>query len=172
MASQLPAPPLTLRPLSLSDAPALQAIYAASADFFLEASGAPCSADQAEADLAAVESDDGRYLLGITLAEETVGVIDLRLASPEPFDVHIGLILLTPGHRRQGLGTWALRILEEWLRQATPTERVVVTIPAPAYAAQAFFRACSYTFSGQSTRVIAGDTRLRLLAMQKLLQPD
>ena len=98
-----------------------------------------------------------------------IGVIDLRLASPEPFDVHIGLLLLAEPHRRQGLGSWALRILEEWLRQATPTEAVVVAIPAQDHAAQAFFTAHGYTFTGHSTRVLAAEQRTRLLTMRKPL---
>lgn len=167
-----PTPPLTLRPLNSSDAPALQAVYGAGADFFVSNGGATPPADQAVDDLAAAAADDGRYLLGIDLAGEMVGVIDLRLASPEPFDVHVGLILLTPAYRRQGLGRWALRILEAWLRRATPTEKVVLTVPAHAYAAQAFFRACGYRFSGQSTRIIASGERLRLLTMEKTLRPD
>jgi GNAT superfamily N-acetyltransferase len=164
-----PAPPLTLRPLSTLDAPALQAVYQASADYFLDRGGAPPDPGQAGADLAAAAAEDGRFLLGIALHESMIGAIDFRLASPGPFDVSIGLILLAEQHRRQGLGSWALRILEEWLRQATPTEAVVVAVPAQAHGAQAFFTVHGYTFSGQSTRVLTGEQRTRLLFMRKPL---
>lgn len=99
-----------------------------------------------------------------------IGVIDLRLASPGPFDVAIKLILLAKPHRRQGLGTWALRILDAWLRRDTPTEAVVVAVPAQDHAAQAFFRANGHTFTGETTRVLTGEQRTRLLVMRKSLK--
>jgi GNAT superfamily N-acetyltransferase len=169
MASHLPVPPLTLRPLSTLDAPALQAVYQAGADFFLDRGGAPPESGQSGADLAAAAAEDGRFLLGISLHESVVGLLDLRLAYPEPFDVSIGLILLAEAHRRQGLGTWALRMLEAWLRCDTPTEAVIVAVPAQDRAAQGFFLANGYTFTGQSTRVVKASTRLRLLEMRKSL---
>jgi GNAT superfamily N-acetyltransferase len=158
-----------LRPLSPVDAPELQAVYQASADFFDSRGGAPSDPDQAEADLAAAVAEDGRFLLGITLHESMIGVIDLRLASPGPFDVSIGLVLLAEPYRRQGLGRWALRILEAWLSRDTPTEAVIVAVPAQCHAAQAFFQANGYTFTGQSTRVLIGSSRPRLLEMRKSL---
>jgi RimJ/RimL family protein N-acetyltransferase len=164
-----PAPPLTLRPLSPVDAPALETVYQGSADFFIGHGSAPPDPGQAEADLAAAAAEDGRFLLGITLHESMIGVIDLRLASPGPFDVSIGLILLAEPQRRRGLGTWALRILEAWLNRDTPTEAVIVAVPAQNHAAQAFFKANGYTFTGQSTRVLVGSSRPRLLEMRKSL---
>lgn len=98
-----------------------------------------------------------------------IGLLDLRLAYPEPFDVSIGVILLAEAHRRQGLGSWALRMLETWLRRDTPTEAVIAAVPAQDHAAQAFFRANGYLYTGQSTRVLVGSSRPRLLEMRKNL---
>lgn len=164
-----PAPPLTLQPLSPVDAPDLQAVYQASADFFLDRAGAPLDPGQASADLAAAAAEEGRFLLGIAIHDALIGAIDLWLAYPEPFDVSIGLILLEESCRRQTLGTWALRILEAWLRRDTPTEAVVVAVPAHDRAAQSFFLANGYAFTGQSTRMQAGPIRPRLLNMRKSL---
>ena len=161
-----PVPPLTLRPLSVADAAALQAVYAASEDYFLRASAAP---PQAADELREAADEEGRFLLGIYLSGEMIGVLDVRLAYPEPFDVAIGFILLAAAQRRQGLGSWALRLLETWLARDTPTEAVLLQVPATDHAAQAFFRANDYTFTGQSTRVLAGDLRVRLLEMRKNL---
>jgi hypothetical protein len=165
----LPAPPLTLRPLSPADAPALHAVYQASVDFFLGRAGAPPDPAQASADLAAAAAEDGRFLLGISLHESMIGLLDLRLAYPEPYDVSIGLILVAEPQRRHGLGTWALRMLEAWLRRDTPTEAVVVAVPAQDRAAQGFFLANGYAFTGQSTRVLVGSARPRMLEMRKSL---
>lgn len=98
-----------------------------------------------------------------------VGLLDLRLAYPGPFDVSVGLILLVEGQRRQGLGTWALRMLETWLARDTPTEAVLAAVPAQDHAAQAFFLANDYVFTGQATRVLVGSSRPRLLEMRKNL---
>ena len=164
------APPLTLRPLSPTDAPALQAVYQASADFFLACRGAPPDPGQAEADLAAAAAEDGRYLLGITLHETMIGVVDLLLASPGPYEVRIGLILMEPSYRRQRLGSWALRILEAWLSRDTPTEAVVALVPANDYAGQSFMLHNGYQFTGETVRVLVGETRTRLLWMRKALR--
>jgi GNAT superfamily N-acetyltransferase len=165
-ATDLPAPPLTLRPLSAADAPALQAVYAAAADYFLRASSA---LPQAAAELQQAAGEEGRFLLGIYLSGEMIGLLDLRLAYPGPYDVSVGLILLAEGQRRQGLGSWALRILEAWLRRDTPTEAVIISVPAQDHVAQGFFLAHEYTFTGQSTRVLIGSARPRLLEMRKSL---
>ncbi len=98
-----------------------------------------------------------------------IGLLDLRLAYPEPFDVSIGLILLAQGQRRQRLGSWALRMLETWLRRDTPTEAVVAAVPAQDRAAQRFFLASGYAFTGDATRITAGDQRWRLLVLKKTL---
>ena len=168
-ASQSPAPPLTLRPLSPDDASELQAVYQASAAFFIGDSGAPLDPAQASADLAAAGAEEGRFLVGIALHDAMIGVIDLWLAQPGPLDVAIGLILLAEPYRRQKLGTWALRILEAWLSRDTPSEAVVVAVPAQDHAAQGFFTASGYSFTGQSTRALVGTSRLRLLEMRKSL---
>ena len=168
-ASQSPAPPLTLRPLSPDDASELQAVYQASAAFFIGDSGAPLDPAQASADLAAAAADEGRFLVGIALHDAMIGVIDLWLAQPGPLDVAIGLILLAEPYRRQKLGTWALRILEAWLSRDTPSEAVVVAVSAQNHAAQSFFRVNGYTFTGQSSRVRAGFSRSRRLEMRKSL---
>jgi exonuclease VII large subunit len=60
-------------------------------------------------------------------------------------------------------------MLEAWLRRDTPTEAVVVAVPAQDRAAQSFFQANGYAFTGETARVLAGNTRLRLLKMRKSL---
>lgn len=164
-------PPLTLQPLGLADAQALQQVYEGAQDFFVAAAGAHAPPERAGQDLAEAASDDGRYLLGIFLQEPLAGVIDFRLAEPEPYQVRLGLVLLAEPYRRQRLGSWALRIFEEWLRQSTPTEAVVLTVRAQDYAAQAFFRNQGYDFTGQALRVNAQPVGTsRLLWMRKDLQ--
>lgn len=162
-------PPISLRPLTLVDAPALQTVYSAGADYFVRASGELPPLHQANQDLAEAARDDARHILGIYLNDAMVGVIDLRFADPEPFDVRLGLILIGATSRHQGLGSWALRILEEWLRQATPSESIVLAVLAQDFAAQRFFQELGYLFSGQAIRVTAGKGRPRLLFMRKTL---
>lgn len=161
-------PPLTLHPLGLNDAPALQTVYSGGADYFVQATGAPPDAGRGAQVLAEAAGDDARHILGVYLNDEIVGAIDFRFANVEP-EVHIGLILLAEPYRRQGIGRWALSILEEWLRKATPAEAVVLAVAAQNYAAQGFFRSQGYAFTGQAMRVPAGDVQSRLLFMRKQL---
>jgi RimJ/RimL family protein N-acetyltransferase len=112
-------------------------------------------------------SDDARHILGIFLNEELVGVIDFRFADPEPFDTRLGLILVADSYRRQGLGTWALRILAEWLRQATPSEALVLTVQAQDLAAQRFFRHAGFAFTGRAFRAETAAGSPRFLFMRQ-----
>ncbi len=161
-------PPITLRPLDLDETGELQQVYQGADDVFVATTGAPVRPGQAERDLAEARGDDARYLLGIFLQERMVGVVDFRLAEPEPLAVRLGLILLSRPYRRQGLGSWALRILEEWLRQATPTVAIMVTVRAQDYIAQAFFRHHGYVYTGQAVRLNAGPAgSSRLLWLRK-----
>jgi GNAT superfamily N-acetyltransferase len=161
-------PPITLQPLGLADAAALQQVYEGAQDAFVGATGAPVPVDQASRDLVEAAGDDARYLLGIFLRERLVGVIDFRLAEPEAYEVRLGLLLLAQPYRRQRLGSWALRIFEEWLRRATPTEAVMLTVRAQDHATQAFLRSQGYAFTGQALRVELGPSgSSRLLWMRK-----
>lgn len=164
-----PSPPILLQPLAARDSLALQAIYDASASDFSLLAGQPAPAQQASHDLTAADEDEARHILGIFLNDALAGVIDLRFGEPGPQDTRLGLILLAPEHRRRGLGRWALRILEAWLARDTPVERVVVAVQANNYAAQRFFLANGYAFTGESTRLLLASGRLRLLEMHKNL---
>lgn len=166
-----PPPPITLRPLSQTDAPELQMVYSAGADYFVLSTGGPPGADLAIRDLAEAANDDARHILGIYLNDEMAGVLDFKFADPEPFDVRLGLILLAEFQRGMGLGSWALSILEEWLSRATPVEAVVLAVPASNHAAQHFFRGHGYTFTGQAIRVATQETQSRWLFMRKELPP-
>lgn len=163
-------PPISLRPLTLANAPDLQTAYESSGDYFRAATGQEAPSNQAWRDLEECAASEGRALLGIYLRQTLVGVIDLRLAEPEPFDARLALFLLAEPYRRQGLGGWALRILEAWLRQATPTEAVVLTVLAQDHDRQRFFLGHGYTFTGQALRTVTGEVRSRLLFMRKSLQ--
>lgn len=162
-------PAITLRPLELADAPALQEVYQECAAYISHTWEAAPQPALAVHDLEETQSQEGRFLLGIYLEHDLVGVIDLRFGDPEPQDMRLGLILLTPEQRRRGLGSWALRILEAWLARDTPVNRVVASVSTNAYAAQRFLLANGYAFSGESTRVLVGTSRLRILEMRKSL---
>lgn len=160
-------PSITLRPARVSQAPELQAMYESASDYFHTATGLAATPGQARSDLVEVAGDDARHILAIYLQDELIGVLDFKLAEPGPFDARLGLLLLGEGHRGQGLGSWALRIWEEWLRRATPTEAVVLTVLAQNHAAQRFFQRHGYSYTGQAIRIKVGDVRSRLLFMRK-----
>jgi hypothetical protein len=46
---------------------------------------------------------------------------------------------------------------------------VLIAVPAQDHAAQSFFRANGYAFTGKATRVLTGEQRRRLLVMRKSL---
>ena len=157
--------------MTLADAPALQKVYSAGAAFFVQFTGIPPDAGQASHDLAEAISDEGRHILGIYLHNEMVGVIDLRLAEPEPFDVRIGLILMAEPYRGQGLGSSGAAILGGMAGPRDAHRSRSRHRGCPGSRRAAFPSPPTITYlQGNQLAVLVGTTRLRLLKMRKGLR--
>jgi|GEM_PF-1256225 len=168
-------PPITLRPLGADDLPALQALYERSLGYFrTHADGRP-GPDYAAWVYRDVLDRDDRQLLGIWWERrELIGCLDLRFAHPQPGMVWLGALILadeTPGDR-QTIATWAVRILEEWLRIATETTAIRLALPLSDRAEVRFWTQMGYRATGQMTRAAIGARRERLAIYHKSLLPS
>lgn len=96
----------------------LQRVFEACADHFAVLTGRPGVApDAAAAELALCAATPGRDVALLTLAEtgEDVGAAGWWLGNPSPDRVLLGMLMIDPAHRGQGLAREALQALEVWL---------------------------------------------------------
>jgi GNAT superfamily N-acetyltransferase len=110
---------LLLHTLATGDEARLQRVFEACADHFAALTGAPSVApDAAAGELAACASTPGRGVAVLTLAAtgEDVGAVGWWRGNPEPDRALLGMLMIHPAHRRQGLAREALGALEVWLR--------------------------------------------------------
>ena len=96
----------------------LQRVFEACADHFAVLMGQRVAPDAATQELAACAATPGRAVALLTLAEtgEDVGAIGWWRGNPEPDRALLGMLMIHPAHRLQGLAREALDALEVWLR--------------------------------------------------------
>lgn len=109
---------LLLHTLAPGDEARLQRVFEACADHFAVLMSQRVAPDAAAAELASCAATPGRGVAVLTLAEtgEDVGAIGWWLGNPEPDRALLGMLMIAPAHRKQGLAREALSALEVWLR--------------------------------------------------------
>lgn len=111
-------PRLALRILAPEDAPALQRVFKAAGDHFLAITGRPEPApDAAEQELRGCAATPGRDAALVTLRDggEAVGALAWWAGNPQPELALLGMLLVVPERRGQGVAREALGALEAWL---------------------------------------------------------
>ncbi|MBS2539543.1 GNAT family N-acetyltransferase [Catenulispora sp. NF23] len=99
--------PVVIRDLEPADEPAVLAVFAASDDWFLAATGQPSApGDVQSAYYSLPEGYDfeDKVLLVIEAAREVVGFVDALRQYPHIASVGIGTFLIRPEYRRLGIG--------------------------------------------------------------------
>ncbi|WP_194892738.1 GNAT family N-acetyltransferase [Catenulispora pinisilvae] len=99
--------PVVIRDLEPADEPAVLAVFAASDDWFLAATGQPSApGDVQSAYYSLPEGCDfeDKVLLVIEAAREVVGFVDALRQYPHTASVGIGTFLIRPEYRRLGIG--------------------------------------------------------------------
>jgi GNAT superfamily N-acetyltransferase len=109
---------LAIRALSAADEGRLQRLFEACADHFSALTGQPRPApDAAAQELRACEQTWGRQVAMLTLADtgQDVGAVGWWAGNPGPDRALLGMLMIDPEHRRQGLAREALDAVEVWL---------------------------------------------------------
>ncbi|MEM6838089.1 MAG: GNAT family N-acetyltransferase [Cyanobacteria bacterium P01_C01_bin.120] len=105
--------------LSPQDAAQLQILFAQCGDFFVMTNGVPAKATAAVEEFTAVPNgktpEDIRALGLVDNCDRLVGTSIGVQGYPDPQTWWLGLMLLAPEQRRQGLGTGFYRALEQWI---------------------------------------------------------
>lgn len=157
---------------------ALQQVYALTPAYWemYHLPGAP--GGQAERDLAAVAEEAGRNALGILLPNrpsdpaagaQLIGLVDFRLHWPESGTVYVGLVMVAEPFQRQGIGSSAWALLEQWLVEQAGIELARLTVEQFNPGALHFFQHNGFALTGESRRTKSGQRLVRLLVMEKEL---
>jgi GNAT superfamily N-acetyltransferase len=109
---------LAIRALGAGDEDRLQRVFEACADHFGVLMGQPRpAADAGEQELRACEQTWGRQVAVLTRIDtgEDVGAVGWWAGNPGPDRALLGMLMIHPAHRRQGLAREALQAVEVWL---------------------------------------------------------
>jgi RimJ/RimL family protein N-acetyltransferase len=135
---------------------------------------------QGQRDLKNIHEDNGRYGMGILLPNQPgspeagaqlVGVVDFRLHWPQQGIAYIGMFLVAEPFQRQGIGTAAWALLEPWLMAEARMKIVRLGVEQFNPAALKFFQSLQFQLTGDSQHVRTGKKLVRLLYMERELQP-
>ena len=133
----------------------LQELYNTSIEYFLRHSGQPARPEQAAIDYSHVLDSGDRVLLGIWWERDfLIGCFDLRFGHPMPTVVWFGALILCDQYAsyHTELDTWAVRILEEWLRTSTDFNEVRLALMVSDHLRVRFWSLMGYTATRQSHR--------------------
>ncbi len=112
--------PVHARPLTVEqDAETLQQLYDRCVEFALLSDGMPAAPTAGRNEFTAVPEGwtlADKFVFGIFAAERLIAVLEGIRHYPEPGSHWLGLLLLDPDHRRQGLGSACYRAFERWAR--------------------------------------------------------
>ncbi|MBW3572697.1 MAG: GNAT family N-acetyltransferase, partial [Gemmatimonadetes bacterium] len=109
---------LAIRALGAGDEDRLQRVFDACADHFAALTGQPGPARDAGAgELAASLATPGRQVALLTLLEsgQEVGAVGWWAGNPAPDRALLGMLMVVPAHRGEGLAREALEGVEVWL---------------------------------------------------------
>jgi GNAT superfamily N-acetyltransferase len=124
--------------LSPADAPAILDLYARCADYFLLQDGelaVMSDADELFTDVPPPKRPEDQYVLGFRREGRLDAVAALLPHHPQPGDWYLGLLLVTPDLRSQGVGREMYESIEQWSvsRGAQRMLLAVLEENAPAY---------------------------------------
>lgn len=170
---------ISLLPLEAGiHAPALQAVYTATPDYWTMHNLPGPPPGQAAEDLAEGNATAGRYMLGIvrridaadaSVGAELIGLLDFRLHWPVQTTAYVGMMMVAEPYQRQGVATQAWSLLVPWLVASAQVTTVRTGVEQFNLAALQFWQHMGLRLSGESDRLRSGSALVRLLYMEQAL---
>jgi len=170
---------ISLLPLDAElHAPALQAVYAATPQYWAMYGLPGAPQGQAQEDLDAGSTTPGRYLLGIVrrvdasdadAGAELIGLLDFRLHWPEEGTAYIGMLMVAEPYQRTGVATQAWSLLVPWLATTAKMSKIRTGVEQFNVGALKFWQHMGLHLTGESDRVRSGDLFVRLLYLEQTL---
>lgn len=162
---------LTAQLLGLGHEPPLQAVFQASGDYFLRTTGRPGpDPDAAAREIRACAATPGREVALLTHREsgEPVAALGWWQKNPEPEVALLGILLVVPEHRGQGLAREAVAGLEGWLA-AREIRRLRTAVGATHFPIHALLRALGFSEMSIRDHAALGMAGVNLVLFEKPL---
>lgn len=161
-----------LRPLAgtLQDLLEVQRVLDRASDFARVVQGAPFDPREAARtfeDVPPGVDPSAKTVLGVYCGHELVGVIDLVDSFPVPTTAMLGLLLIADTHRRSGIGTRAVRAVEDLVASWGTCDRVRIAVVRANAPAMAFWDALGYLPTGELRPYQKGTVRSEVVVMEK-----
>jgi|GEM_PF-1223976 len=124
----------------------LQLVFSAAADFFQRVSGTAGPApDAAEQEIAACARTPGREIAMLSTLDsgEPVGVIGWWMGNPSEDTALLGMLMMIPDRRGEGLARESVRGLERWL-VGRGIRRIRTAVAATAFSEHRLLRALGF----------------------------
>jgi GNAT superfamily N-acetyltransferase len=146
-----------VRELEPADEESVLALFAAAEDWFTAATGQPAAPGDVQSLLYALPEGaafEDKVLLVVETDRRTVGVVDAVLRHPTAASCSVGMFLVHPAHRRQGLGRHAAAVLLGELAARGRTE-VVAPVTEGRQPGRAFLAALGFALDAPGTAASA-----------------
>lgn len=166
-------PPILLKPLATEMLADVQAMYEASASYFLTFTGQPVPHIQAANDYNQLLESDDRAIMAIWWEDERViGSLDFRFHHPVENVLWLGALIVQdePPADRDEIERWSMKILEEWLRIATDITEIRTAVPLKATKLVRFWREMGYELTPELLRQPVAGKYLRFGIFRKLIE--
>jgi RimJ/RimL family protein N-acetyltransferase len=160
---------LAIRTLGPDDAERLQAVFRAAGDHFLTVTGRPePEPDAAEREIRGSLATPGRDVAVFTMRDtgEDVGAAGWWRGSPEPDVALLGMLVIAPRHRGNGLAREALGALEVWLA-GHGVRRIRSGVGSGDERAQAILRALGFAPLDERRHVALDRGRIMIALFEK-----
>ncbi len=170
----LETPRLTIRALEIDDAVALQRVFEAAGDYFVSITGRPKpDADAAQREIRSSTTSPGRRiaLLCRNGDAEAVGAIGWWEGNPEPDTALLGMLLVVPDRRGQGLAREALAAVEGALA-ASGIGRLRTGVGAGDTEKHDLLRALGFSPLDERTHISLDRGRMMISLFEKELSPS
>lgn len=144
-----PLPDLQIREFVPEDEQGVQALFTAAEDYFVAATGDPAAPGDVQSlfyALPAGAEPGAKRLLVVVRDGQVIGLVDAVLGHPQADAAAVGLFLVHPDHRRQGLGdTISTALLEQ--ARGSGIRLVTATTPIEWAAGSAFLESLGFAIA-------------------------
>lgn len=150
----------------------LQLVLESRPDYHERVNGSPAGPDEAQCVFSALPDGlpaDRKYVFGVYRDGAMIGCIDLLVGYPDAHTAMLGLLLVASSAAGNGVGSGALRLLEDWIRQNSDCDRIRLGVVRTNDGVLGFWRRMGFIENGEIRPYAHGPLTSEIVVMAKEL---
>jgi len=150
----------------------LQGVLESRLDYFERVEGAAPGPAEAQHVCSALPDGfayDGKHVFGVYRGGVMAGCVDLLVGYPDSCTAMLGLLLVASSVDNQGVGSAALRLLDDWLLQNTECTRVRIGVVRTNDGVLGFWQRMGFVETGETKPYVHGSLKSEVLVLDKSL---